>query len=70
MIAYACIAYASNLFGHRILSNTFILASASGALAIGLLGNFQSRFFGGTAFTSMVTGVLFLVPVRNYRILL
>jgi hypothetical protein len=28
-----------------------------------ILGNVYSRVFGGTAFTSMVTGVLFLVPV-------
>ena len=28
-----------------------------------ILGNIYSRVFGGTAFTSMVTGVLFLVPV-------
>ena len=31
-----------------------------------ILGNVYSRVFGGTAFTSMVTGVLFLVPVSLY----
>jgi uncharacterized membrane protein YjjB (DUF3815 family) len=31
---------------------------------ISILGNLYSRIFGGTAFTSMVPGVLFLVPVR------
>lgn len=30
-----------------------------------ILGNLYSRLFGGTAFTSMVPGVLFLVPVRH-----
>ena len=30
----------------------------------GAVGNVYSRRFGGTAFTAMVTGVLFLVPVR------
>jgi uncharacterized membrane protein YjjB (DUF3815 family) len=30
-----------------------------------ILGNVYSRVFGGTAFTSMVTGVLFLVPVSQ-----
>jgi uncharacterized membrane protein YjjB (DUF3815 family) len=33
---------------------------------VGLLGNVYSRRFGGTAFTAMVTGVLFLVPVRAF----
>ena len=32
---------------------------------MGLLGNVYSRKMGGTAFTSMVTGVLFLVPVSR-----
>lgn len=39
------------------------IVSAVGAFVIGLLGNVYSRLVGGTAFTSMVTGVLFLVPV-------
>lgn len=32
-------------------------------LIASILGNIYSRVFGGTAFTSMVPGVLFLVPV-------
>ncbi|KAF7978484.1 hypothetical protein HWV62_45621 [Athelia sp. TMB] len=37
-------------------------ATTAGAITIGLLGNVYSRVFGGSAFTSMVTGVVFLVP--------
>ena len=40
-----------------------VVVSAIGAFTVGLLGNMYSRKMGGTAFTSMVTGVLFLVPV-------
>jgi len=35
-------------------------------LTSSILGNIYSRVFGGTAFTSMVTGVLFLVPVSHF----
>jgi len=38
--------------------------SAIGAFVVGVLGNLYSRAFKGTAFTAMVTGILFLVPVR------
>ncbi|KAI9436777.1 hypothetical protein BJY52DRAFT_1385866 [Lactarius psammicola] len=44
------------------LADKGALAPAAGALVIGLLGNIYSRWSRGTAFTSMVTGVLFLVP--------
>ena len=49
------------------MSDKGALAPAAGALVIGLLGNIYSRWSRGTAFTSMVTGVLFLVPVRVVR---
>jgi uncharacterized membrane protein YjjB (DUF3815 family) len=42
--------------------------SAAGAVVIGVLGNTYSRVVRGTAFTSMVTGVLFLVPVSKLTI--
>ncbi|KAG8895245.1 hypothetical protein FRB99_000687 [Tulasnella sp. 403] len=38
------------------------IVSAVGAFVIGVLGNVYARVFKGTAFTSMVTGVCFLVP--------
>lgn len=48
-----------------ILPGRTDIISAAGAFVIGLLGNAYSRVVGGTAFTSMVTGVLFLVPVST-----
>ena len=42
------------------------VVSAIGAFVVGFLGNVYSRKMGGTAFTSMVTGVLFLVPVSSF----
>ncbi|KAA1467895.1 DUF1212-domain-containing protein [Dentipellis sp. KUC8613] len=62
MIAFSCCSYAANKAANLFMSDRGDIASAAGALVIGLLGNFYSRFVGGTAFTSMVTGVLFLVP--------
>ena len=38
------------------------VVSFIGSFVIGVLGNLYSRVFQGTAFTAMVTGVLFLVP--------
>jgi len=46
---------------HYIFDRSDVV-SAIGAFTVGLLGNVYSRRMGGTAFTSMVTGVLFLVP--------
>lgn len=65
MVVFACLAFTSNKLGNIFLPDNGDLVSAIGALIIGLLGNFYSRIVRGTAFTSMVTGVLFLVPVRG-----
>ncbi|KAI0271424.1 hypothetical protein BC834DRAFT_441795 [Gloeopeniophorella convolvens] len=62
MIVFSCCSYAANKASNWYLSDKGALAPAAGALVIGLLGNFYSRWSRGTAFTSMVTGVLFLVP--------
>ncbi|KAI9461759.1 DUF1212-domain-containing protein [Boletus coccyginus] len=62
MVILACLAFTANKLGNIFLPDNGDLVSALGALTIGLLGNFYSRLFHGTAFTSMVTGVLFLVP--------
>ena len=61
----------SAAFGINKIANHFIfnrsdIVSAIGAFTAGILGNLYSRKMGGTAFTSMVTGVLFLVPVRHF----
>ncbi|KAK0464994.1 uncharacterized protein EV420DRAFT_1617790 [Desarmillaria tabescens] len=62
MVVFACCSYAANRAASIVLPNRSDIVSAAGAFVIGLLGNIYSRLVGGTAFTSMVTGVLFLVP--------
>jgi uncharacterized membrane protein YjjB (DUF3815 family) len=69
MVILACVAFTANKLGNVFLPDNGDLVSAVGALIIGLLGNFYSRIVHGTAFTSMVTGVLFLVPVRRWIVL-
>ncbi|KAH9947233.1 DUF1212-domain-containing protein [Amylocystis lapponica] len=62
MVVISCISYAANKVANHFIFNRSDVVSAIGAFAVGLLGNIYSRRMGGTAFTSMVTGVLFLVP--------
>lgn len=63
MVLISCCSYASNKIANHYIFNRSDIVSAIGAFTVGLLGNVYSRKMGGTAFTSMVTGVLFLVPV-------
>jgi len=65
MVAFSCSAYAANRVTSTVLPGRTDIVSAAGAFVIGCLGNVYSRVVRGTAFTSMVTGVLFLVPVRT-----
>ncbi|KAF8205090.1 DUF1212-domain-containing protein [Pholiota molesta] len=62
MVVISCCSYASNKIANHYIFNRSDVVSAIGAFTVGLLGNAYSRKMGGTAFTSMVTGVLFLVP--------
>ncbi|KAI0080096.1 DUF1212-domain-containing protein [Panus rudis PR-1116 ss-1] len=62
MVTISCCSYAANKLADRFLFKRSDIVSAVGAFVVGLLGNMYSRKMGGTAFTSMVTGVLFLVP--------
>ncbi|WWD18316.1 hypothetical protein CI109_102766 [Kwoniella shandongensis] len=62
MCAISCVGYFTNVLGNHYIFDRSDVVSALGAFMIGILGNIYSRVFGGTAFTSMVTGVLFLVP--------
>ncbi|KAJ6628750.1 hypothetical protein B0H10DRAFT_2160730 [Mycena sp. CBHHK59/15] len=62
MVVISCAAYAANKVANHYIFNRSDVVSAIGAFTVGLLGNMYSRKMGGTAFTSMVTGVLFLVP--------
>ncbi|KAG5648937.1 hypothetical protein DXG03_000286 [Asterophora parasitica] len=62
MVVISCASYATNKIANQHIFNRSDIVSAIGAFTVGLLGNIYSRKMGGTAFTSMVTGVLFLVP--------
>ncbi|KAJ7225690.1 hypothetical protein GGX14DRAFT_348642 [Mycena pura] len=62
MVFFSCCSYAANRAISDILPSRPDIVSATGAFVIGCLGNGYSRLLRGTAFTSMVTGVLFLVP--------
>ena len=64
MVVISCVSFAANKAANHFIFNRSDIVSAIGAFAVGLFGNIYSRMFGGTAFTVMVTGVLFLVPVR------
>jgi hypothetical protein len=65
MVLFSCASYAANTASNLYLPDRGDIVSAVGALVIGSLGNAYSRIWGGTAFTSMVTGVMFLVPVSQ-----
>ncbi|KAJ7654994.1 hypothetical protein DFH06DRAFT_1413223 [Mycena polygramma] len=62
MVFFSCCSYTANRAISYVLPTRPDIVSASGAFVIGCLGNGYSRLLRGTAFTSMVTGVLFLVP--------
>ncbi|KNF03191.1 hypothetical protein PSTG_03778 [Puccinia striiformis f. sp. tritici PST-78] len=62
MVIISCIGWVCNYFAKKLIFDRSDSVSFFGAFMIGLLGNMYSRLFKGTAFTSMVTGVLFLVP--------
>ncbi|KAL1670420.1 hypothetical protein GGG16DRAFT_95861 [Schizophyllum commune] len=62
MVIFSCSSYTANRLAGLVLPGRPDLVSAAGAFTIGILGNLYSRVAHGTAFTSMVTGVLFLVP--------
>lgn len=66
MVIISCASYATNKIANHYIFNRSDIVSAIGAFTVGLLGNIYSRKMGGTAFTSMVTGVLFLVPVSVF----
>jgi uncharacterized membrane protein YjjB (DUF3815 family) len=68
MVVFSCCSYAANKAISTVLPGRSNIVSAAGALVIGLLGNLYSRVVRGTAFTSMVTGVLFLVPVSLHSL--
>lgn len=62
MVAISCISYAANKLATRYVFENSEVVSVVGAFVTGILGNLYALKFGGSAFTMMVTGVLFLVP--------
>jgi uncharacterized membrane protein YjjB (DUF3815 family) len=64
MVTISSAAFATNKIANHYIFNRPDIVSTIGAFTAGILGNLYSRKMGGTAFTSMVTGILFLVPVR------
>ena len=62
MVVISCISYTANKLATRYIFENSEVVSVVGAFATGILGNLYALKFGGSAFTMMVTGVLFLVP--------
>lgn len=62
MVFISCASFAANTAANYYIFDRSDVVSAIGAFVVGVLGNLYSRVFRGTAFTAMVTGVLFLVP--------
>jgi uncharacterized membrane protein YjjB (DUF3815 family) len=62
MVIISCISYTANKLATRYIFENSEVVSVVGAFATGILGNLYALKFGGSAFTMMVTGVLFLVP--------
>ena len=59
-------AFGTNKIANHFIFNRSDIVSAIGAFTAGILSNLYCRKMGGTAFPSMVMGVLFLVPARHF----
>ncbi|EIN14060.1 DUF1212-domain-containing protein [Punctularia strigosozonata HHB-11173 SS5] len=62
MICFSIATYAANRAARIAYPNQASFIAAAGATVIGFLGNLYGRIWRGSAFTTMVPGVLFLVP--------
>lgn len=62
-VLIACVSYTANKLTNVYIHNRSDIVSAMGAFTVGVLGTMYGRVKNGTAFTAMITGVLFLVPV-------
>ena len=62
MVVISCVSYTANKLATRYIFENSEVVSVVGAFVTGILGNLYALKFGGSAFTMMVTGVLFLVP--------
>lgn len=65
MVSIACVSFTFTRLANSFwgLENHPDYVALIGSFSVGLFGNLYSRKFGGTAFTSMLTGILLLVPV-------
>ncbi|CAE6542804.1 unnamed protein product [Rhizoctonia solani] len=61
-ILISCAGWVTNHFSSIAFPNRSDITSALGSLAVGLAGNMYGRFFNGTAFVVMITGILFQLP--------
>ncbi|WVR08358.1 hypothetical protein IAU60_005413 [Kwoniella sp. DSM 27419] len=61
MVLVGCAGYVVNFFLQDQIDQTNVVSAVS-AFAVGILGNLYSRLGGGSAFPSMVVGILLLVP--------
>lgn len=68
MIIISCAAYTTNKVATRFIFDHSDVVSAIGALTVGIMGSIWAKISKGSAFAYMVTGILFLVPVRISRI--
>jgi uncharacterized membrane protein YjjB (DUF3815 family) len=62
MVSFACVSFTLNIVADHFIFDRTDVVSCIGAFVSGILGNVYDRKFGGTAYTSMITGILFLVP--------
>lgn len=65
MVFIACVAWTANKLTTVYIHDRADIVSAIGAFSVGVLGTIYGRAKRGTAFTAMITGVLFLVPVSG-----
>ncbi|CAE6442024.1 unnamed protein product [Rhizoctonia solani] len=61
-VLISCTGWVTNRFSSLAFPNRSDITSALGSLAVGLAGNLYGRFFNGTAFVVMITGILFQLP--------
>ncbi|KDN36610.1 hypothetical protein RSAG8_10713, partial [Rhizoctonia solani AG-8 WAC10335] len=61
-VLISCAGWITNHFSSIAFPNRSDITSALGSLAVGLAGNIYGRFFNGTAFVVMITGILFQLP--------
>lgn len=62
-IVFSCFSFAASKYAGIWVTDRVYIVAGIGAFTVGICGNIYSRFYHKTAFTCMVIGILFLVPV-------